>query len=138
MWTCIHTWKRSSINTLWCLFGCSIGDLGTIWFFQNNHYEINDLEIMLLAMIYGLITSFTIETIVLLKSMNLKFAIKTAFGMSIISMIAMEIAMNYTDFVLNGAAIINLETLPLVLIAGFIVPLPYNYWKLKTTGVSCH
>ena len=46
MWTCIHTWKRSSINTLWCLFGCSIGDLGTIWFFQNNHYEINDLEIM--------------------------------------------------------------------------------------------
>ena len=70
--------------------------------------------------------------------MNLKFAIKTAFGMSIISMIAMEIAMNYTDFVLNGAAIINLETLPLVLIAGFIVPLPYNYWKLKTTGVSCH
>ena len=93
---------------------------------------------MLLAMINGLITSFTIETIVLLKSMNLKFAIKTAFGMSIISMIAMEIAMNYTDFVLNGAAIINLETLPLVLIAGFIVPLPYNYWKLKTTGVSCH
>ena len=138
MWTCNHTWKRSSINTLWCLFGCSIGDLGTIYFFQNSQYEISTMEVMLLAMLNGLITSFTIEVIVLLKSMSVKNAVKTAFGMSIVSMISMEIAMNYTDFILNGAAIINLKSLPLVLLAGFIVPLPYNYWKLKTTGISCH
>ena len=138
MWTCIHTWKISSINTLWCLFGCSIGDLGTIYFFQNSQYEISTMEVMLLAMLNGLITSFTIEVIVLLKSMSVKNAVKTAFGMSIVSMISMEIAMNYTDFILNGAAIINLKSLPLVLLAGFIVPLPYNYWKLKTTGISCH
>ena len=138
MWTCIHTWKKSSFNTLWCLFGCSIGDLGTIYFFQNSQYEISTMEVMLLAMLNGLITSFTIEVIVLLKSMSVKNAVKTAFGMSIVSMISMEIAMNYTDFILNGAAIINLKSLPLVLLAGFIVPLPYNYWKLKTTGISCH
>ena len=138
MWTCIHTWKKSSINTLWCLFGCSIGDLGTIYFFQNSQYEISTMEVMLLAMLNGIITSFTIEVIVLLKSMSVKNAVKTAFGMSIVSMISMEIAMNYTDFILNGAAIINLKSLPLVLLAGFIVPLPYNYWKLKTTGISCH
>ena len=138
MWTCIHTWKKSSINTLWCLFGCSIGDLGTIYFFQNSQYEISTMEVMLLAMLNGLITSFTIEVIVLLKSMSVKNAVKTAFGMSLVSMISMEIAMNYTDFILNGAAIINLKSLPLVLLAGFIVPLPYNYWKLKTTGISCH
>ena len=138
MWTCIHTWKKSSINTLWCLFGCSIGDLGTIYFFQNSQYEISTMEVMLLAMLNGLITSFTIEVIVLLKSMSVKNAVKTAFGMSIVSMISMEIAMNYTDVILNGAAIINLKSLPLVLLAGFIVPLPYNYWKLKTTGISCH
>ena len=138
MWTCIHTWKKSSINTLWCLFGCSIGDLGTIYFFQNSQYAISTMEVMLLAMLNGLITSFTIEVIVLLKSMSVKNAVKTAFGMSIVSMISMEIAMNYTDFILNGAAIINLKSLPLVLLAGFIVPLPYNYWKLKTTGISCH
>ena len=138
MWTCIHTWKKSSINTLWCLFGCSIGDLGTIYFFQNSQYEISTMEVMLLAMLNGLITSFTIEVIVLLKSMSVKNAVKTAFGMSIVSMISMEFAMNYTDFILNGAAIINLKSLPLVLLAGFIVPLPYNYWKLKTTGISCH
>ena len=138
MWTCIHTWKKSSINTLWCLFGCSIGDLGTIYFFQNSQYEISTMEVMLLAMLNGLITSFTIEVIVLLKSMSVKNAVKTAFGMSIVSMISIEIDMNYTDFILNGAAIINLKSLPLVLLAGFIVPLPYNYWKLKTTGISCH
>ena len=138
MWTCIHTWKKSSINTLWCLFGCSIGDLGTIYFFQNSQYEISTMEVMLLAMLNGLITSFTIEVIVLLKSMSVKNAVKTAFGMRIVSLISIEIAMNYTDFILNGAAIINLKSLPLVLLAGFIVPLPYNYWKLKTTGISCH
>ena len=25
-WRCRHTWRRSSVNTLWCLLGCSIGD----------------------------------------------------------------------------------------------------------------
>jgi len=25
-----------------------------------------------------------------------------------------------------------------MLIAGFIVPLPYNYWRLKVHGKSCH
>ena len=84
MWTCIHTCKKSSINTLWCLFGCSIGDLGTIYFFQNSQYEISTMEVMLLAMLNGLITSFTIEVIVLLKSMSVKNAVKTAFGMSIV------------------------------------------------------
>jgi len=33
-WKCKHTWKRSAKNTAWCLLGCSIGDFGTILFFQ--------------------------------------------------------------------------------------------------------
>jgi hypothetical protein len=33
-WSCNHTWKRSAINTAWCLLGCAIGDFGTILFFQ--------------------------------------------------------------------------------------------------------
>ncbi|MBT3503529.1 MAG: DUF4396 domain-containing protein, partial [Cryomorphaceae bacterium] len=34
-WNCKHTWKKARINTLWCLIGCSIGDFGTILYFQN-------------------------------------------------------------------------------------------------------
>ena len=37
-WRCKHTWKTASYNTLWCLLGCSIGDFGTIYFFQVTEY----------------------------------------------------------------------------------------------------
>ena len=33
-WSCKYTWKRSAKNTAWCVFGCAIGDFGTILYFQ--------------------------------------------------------------------------------------------------------
>ena len=96
-WTCRKTWKQSSINTLWCLLGCSIGDFGTILFFQVNQIPFPMLGIMTLAIINGLITSIILETIILYRQMNLKEAFNTAIGMSFLSMLAMEIAMNSVD-----------------------------------------
>ena len=138
-WTCNNTWKKSAKNTAWCLLGCSIGDFGTIFFFQISEITFPVLGIMFLAVINGLITSITLETIILIRqNFNLKNAIKTAFGMSFISMISMEIAMNLTDFFFTGGAILNWYILPLMLFAGFITPLPYNYYKLKKYNISCH
>ena len=93
-WKCKHTWRKASVNTLWCLLGCSIGDFGTIYFFQVYPMEISTLNIMILAIINGLITSIILETIILLKQMSFKQALTTALGMSLISMISMEVAMN--------------------------------------------
>ena len=138
MWKCIHTWKKASVNTLLCLFGCSIGDFGTIIYFQNINHTYSTMEVMILAIINGLITSIIVETIVLSRQLSLNDAFRTAIGMSFISMIGMEIAMNTTDFLLNGAAVINLKSLPIILLVGFITPLPYNYWRLKKFGISCH
>ena len=138
MWSCIHTWKKSSINTLWCLLGCSIGDFGVIIYFQNRVHSLSVLEVMSIAIIAGLITSIALETFILLKLMSFKIALKTAIGMSFISMLVMEIAMNTTDFMVNGAAVITLSTVPIILIVGFLAPLPYNYWRLKKFGISCH
>ena len=59
-------------------------------------------------------------------------------GMSLISMIAMEAAMNITDVVLTGGAILTWWVIPFMLIAGFVTPLPYNYWRLKALGKACH
>ena len=53
-------------------------------------------------------------------------------------MISMEIAMNLTDFVFTGGAVLTWQVLPLMLIVGFITPLPYNYYKLKRYNISCH
>ena len=138
-WNCKKTWKKSSKNTGWCLLGCSIGDFGTIFFFQITEITFPVLGIMVLAIINGLLTSITLETVILLRQ-KFKFinAIKTAFGMSFISMISMELAMNLTDFVFTGGAILNWYILPLMLLVGFLTPLPYNYYKLKKYNISCH
>ena len=126
------------MNTLWCLIGCSIGDFGTIYYFQLYPNEFSVIIIMTLAVINGLITSIVLETIILLKQMNFKNAISTALGMSLISMISMEASMNFTDYLITGGAVINLTVIPIMLIVGFITPLPYNYWRLKKFNKSCH
>ena len=137
-WNCKHTWKRSAQNTAWCVLGCSIGDFGTILFFQITKIPFPVLSIMILAIINGLISSIILETIVLLRQrFPLSKAIKTALGMSFISMISMEIAMNLTDYVLTGGAILTWWVIPIMLAVGFLTPWPYNYWRLKKKGLGC-
>ena len=138
-WSCKHTWKKSAKNTLWCVAGCSIGDFGTILFFQISKIPFPILGIMILAIINGLITSIILETIILMKQ-NFKFfnALKTALGMSFISMISMEVAMNLTDYLLTGGAMLTWWVVPIMLIVGFLTPWPYNYWRLKKFGIACH
>ena len=137
-WHCKHTWKTSAKNTGWCLLGCSIGDFGTILFFQVTMISWNTLSIMILAIINGLITSIILETFILLRQMEFVKAIQTAIGMSFISMIAMEIAMNSVDWILVGEAKLNLWIVPIMLLIGFLTPWPYNYWRLKKYNIACH
>ena len=138
-WRCLNTWKQSARNTAWCLLGCAIGDFGTILYFQLTKIPFPVLGIMILAIINGLITIIILETIILIKQ-NFSFnnALRTALGMSFISMISMEVAMNLTDYFLTGGAILTWWVVPLMLIVGFLTPLPYNYWRLKKYGISCH
>tara|TARA_B100001989_G_C24441407_1_gene414137 strand:+ start:422 stop:880 length:459 start_codon:yes stop_codon:yes gene_type:complete len=137
-WHCRDTWRRSSVNTLWCLLGCSIGDLGTIAYFQYTGIPWPVWAIMTLAICNGLLTSIALETLILLRQMTFNAAFKTAIGMSLISMVGMELAMNLVDVAVTGGAILTLEVIPLMLLAGFLTPLPYNYWRLKALGKDCH
>ena len=138
-WSCRHTWSRSAKNTFWCLLGCSIGDFGTILFFQLTKIPFPVLAIMVLAIINGIITSIILETIILLRqNFSLKLAFKTAVGMSLISMVSMEIAMNATDYFLTGGAILTWWVVPIMLAVGFVTPWPYNYWRLKKFNEACH
>ena len=138
-WSCKHTWSRSAKNTSWCLLGCSIGDFGTILFFQLTQIPLPVLAIMTLAIINGIITSIILETIILLKqNFTFKNAFKTAVGMSLISMISMEAAMNLTDYLLTGGAMLTWWVVPIMLAVGFVTPWPYNYWRLKKFNQACH
>ena len=138
-WSCSDTWKRSAKNTAWCLLGCAIGDFGTILFFQLTKIPFPVLGIMTLAIINGLITSIILETIILMnQNFDFRNALKTALGMSFISMVSMEVAMNLTDYLLTGGAILTWWVVPIMLIVGFLTPWPYNYWRLKKFNIACH
>ena len=138
-WSDRQIWKVSAKNTFWCLLGCAIGDLGTILFFQLTQIPFQLIGIMILAIINGLITSIILETVILVRqNFSFKDALKTALGMSLISMISMEIMMNLTDYLLTGGAILTWWVIPIMLVVGFLTPWPYNYWRLKKFNIACH
>ena len=138
-WSCKRSWKKSAKNTMWCVIGCSIGDFGTILFFQLTLIPFPISGIMILAIINGLVTSIALETLILIKqNFSITNAVKTACGMSFISMVSMEISMNLTDYYLTGGAQLTYWVVPIMLAVGFLTPWPFNYWRLKKYGLECH
>ena len=135
--------KKSAVNTAGCLVGCAIGDLGAIFLFQN-HFAPESIPsylwttVWVVAMSSGIITSVILETFILWKQLGAKEAFKTAVGMSMISMLLMEVAMNVVDYGMMGEPAITFSVLPFTLGAGFLAAWPYNYWRLKKHGKCCH
>ena len=135
--------RRSAKNTAWCLLGCAFGDLGTIASFQYLYHPSPIPEelwtmVWALAMSAGICTSILLETIILWGQLGPKEAFRTAVGMSMVSMLLMEAAMNLADYGMMGAPALTLTVLPFTLGAGFLAAWPYNYWRLKKHGKCCH
>ena len=129
-WTDGPVWRQSAHNTKWCLVGCSIGDFGTIAAFQFipyfNDLGLSTMSIMLLAMFNGIMTSIALETFILSAQMALNEAFRVAIGMSLISMISMEAAMNIVDVILTGGAKLTLWVIIPMLYDVCITPWPSN------------
>ncbi|KEQ91919.1 hypothetical protein AUEXF2481DRAFT_448780 [Aureobasidium subglaciale EXF-2481] len=145
-WTCRGTWKRAGVNTLRCLVGCTIGDFSALWTLQTHAPELGMSTIMALSMTSGLTTSIALETALLHRGkdkLSTSMAFKTAMGMSFISMLAMELAENAVDYHLTGGVVALQDprfwTAAVVSIAaGYLVPLPWNYYRLRRWGKACH
>ena len=86
----------------------------------------------------GIATSIILETLILWRQLGPAEAFRTAIGMSLISMILMEAAMNLADYGMMGEPAITIGVLPFTLGAGFLAAWPYNYWRLKKHGKCCH
>ena len=143
-WNDIKKWKKASKNTFVCLIGCSIGDFGTIIFFQYFYSQVALWIVMILAIINGLITSVLLETALLFfkENFNFKNSLKTAISMSFISMVFMELVMTLTDFfITKGSTPFNdpifYVAILISMLFGFLAPLPYNYYKLKKFNQGC-
>lgn len=144
-WQDARTWQRASLNTLNCLIGCSIGDFGFLIYAQATALAWSIWAIMGVAMLCGLLTSVIMETVLLKvrEKFDWRTALQTALSMSFLSMLAMELAENLTDYWLTGGMAMPNEpffwmALLLSLAAGFLVPLPYNYYKLRKYNKACH
>jgi len=96
------------------------------------------------AMVGGLATSLSVETIVLrAQGLSLSQAMRTALNMSFLSMLAMEatestVALVLIDGPFDASNPLCWAALVPSTMAGFIVPLPYNYYMLRRFGRSCH
>ena len=142
-----EVWKKSASNTKWCLIGCSIGEFGTLAYYSFSGIT-EGLELYssvwyfyaILPLINGLITSIILETVILIRGqMDFANALSTALGMSFISMLMMEIAMEVTDLLFTkGELGLMPIAIPFMLLIGFLTPWPYNYWRLKKYGEMCH
>ena len=144
-WSDRKVWRIASRNTLNCLIGCMIGDLGMIIFLQAFYPQTPMWLTMGLAMAAGLFTSILFESCLLHYRERFAWgsALKMAFSMSFLSMLGMELAANATDFMLTGGRVALSDpfywtALAISVGAGFLTPLPYNYWKFKQRGKACH
>jgi len=146
-WLDISVWKQSANNTKWCLIGCSIGEFGTLAYYSHSGiteglalYSRGWYFYAILPLINGLATSVMLETAILMRGqMDFWNSLSTALGMSFISMLMMEIAMEVTDLLFTkGELGLNPIAIPFMLLVGFLTPWPYNYWRLKKYGVACH
>ncbi|KAK4516510.1 uncharacterized protein ATC70_011482 [Mucor velutinosus] len=144
-WSDPLTWQRTRVNTLRCLIGCTTGDFSAMWYLQYNYPEMSPIYSTAAAMVAGISTSLALETVLLKRSMQVPYpaAFKTAMGMSFVSMLAMELAENVTDWHLMGGQVLFHDpkfwlAAAISTTAGYLVPLPYNYWRLKALGKSCH
>ncbi len=144
-WSDQKKWIRASGNTLNCLVGCSLGDFGMVLYLQAYHPSVSMSMQMILATVAGLVTSVLLETVLLHQKEKFEwsFALRTALSMSFLSMVAMELVMNATDFMITGgkAAFDNplyWTALLVAMVAGFLAPLPYNYFRLKKYDKACH
>ncbi|PWY74945.1 hypothetical protein BO83DRAFT_436955 [Aspergillus eucalypticola CBS 122712] len=145
-WTTKPAWKRASINTLRCLVGCTLGDFSALWILQTYYPHLGMGLIMGASMASGITTSIILETILLRRGadqLSWPAAARTAMGMSMVSMLAMETAENLVDYHLTGG-MVNLAD-PMFwaaaatsITAGYLAPLPYNYLRLRKYGRACH
>jgi hypothetical protein len=94
----------------------------------------------------GLVTSLTLETVLLKMGpdrLDWRRAASTAASMSFVSMVAMEATQNLVDVYLVGGVIVYSDprfwlAAGASMGAGFLVPLPYNYLRLRKYGKACH
>jgi len=130
--------------TLHCLTGCAIGELAGLLIGVS--LGLNPWATMALATVLGFVSGYALGLRPLVaQGMSIAGAFRTIWLGETISIAAMELAMNFTDYHVGG---VNVGSVleprfwlgyALALPAGFIVAWPVNWWLLrKQVKKPCH
>lgn len=148
-WSSWDHWRRAAANTSRCLVGCSIGDLGMLYALQAHAPDVGLPAAIAASCVAGISTSMALETVVLRATEDLAWqtALRTATGMSLLSMVSMELAENAVElYVMTdgfaASASCGLDpsafrqAVPAAMLAGWLTPLPYNYYVRVAAGLE--
>lgn len=140
-WSDKQTWKQCFTATFICLIGCSIGNMGTPYFF----FAYSFLYITSLSLIIGFISCilFIILWKLIFQKESFKASLNCSLKMSIVSMLIMMLSENIIILSLippfsHKHSNFHVIVMLLAMFVGFLLSLPYNYYQLYKKGKLCH
>lgn len=141
----LKTARLAASTTLHCLTGCTIGE--TLGLTIGVSLGWSPISIALFATALAFVSGFALTLIPLTLQRGLKVtdALKLVWVGEVVSISAMEIAMNSVDYLLGGMTAESIlipyfwSALGIAIIAGYLAGYPVNYYMLKK-GIKdkCH
>jgi uncharacterized membrane protein len=138
------TWRLAAHATLHCLTGCVIGE--TIGLAIGAELQLGTAAIVTLATALSYLSGFLLGLVPLMRErgISLLSALRIIWIGEVISIAAMEVAMNMSDYAMGSMGAktmfswLWLRGLLVAVPMGFIAAWPVNQWLLKRGLKRCH
>ena len=137
-------WRLAAHATLHCLTGCVIGE--TIGLALGVELQLGTAAIITLATALSYASGFLLGLVPVMRDrgISLLSALKIIWVGEAVSIAAMEVAMNLSDYAMGSMGAktmfswLWLRGLLVAVPAGFVVAWPVNYWLLGRNLKKCH
>lgn len=137
-------WRLAAQATLHCLTGCVIGE--TIGLAIGVELQLGTAAIVTLATSLSYVSGFFLGLVPVMRErgISLLSALKIIWVGEAVSIAAMELAMNFSDYAMGSMGAktmfswLWLRGLLVAVPAGFLVAWPVNFWLLGRNLKNCH
>lgn len=137
-------WALAAQATLHCLTGCVIGELAGLVI--GVELGLETWQTITLATLLSYASGFTLGLVPVMRGRHISLiaALKIIWVGELVSIAAMEIAMNLADYSMGGMGAKTALSWAFVrgflvaVPAGFLAAWPVNYWLLKRNLKNCH
>ena len=139
----VANWGGAASATLHCLTGCAIGEFAGLAIGVS--LGLAPMATFTLAVVLAFLCGYALTLIPFVRrGVSLRDALRTVWLAELISISAMEIAMNLTDYHMGGMSVGSLAdpvfwtSYGAALVAGFLAAWPINLLLLQRNMKTCH